>query len=103
MEHDKCPLIGREGKPIRDSWHLGKEVPIATIIVLILQTAGVIWWAATTSAKVDFMKEANVAAQIVQTSIDKRQDEESSRSEARIIVQLDRVNAKLDKLIDSKR
>lgn len=82
-------------------WHIGKEIPIATIVVLVIQTAGVIWWAASTSAKVDFMRESNLTAQIVQTAVDRKQDEESQRSESRIMVQLDKVNQKLDRLIDS--
>ena len=85
-----------------DRWHVGREIPIATIIVLILQTAGVIWWAASTSAKVDFMRESTVAAQIVQTAVDRKQDDESQRSESRILVQLDKLNAKLDRLIEKK-
>jgi hypothetical protein len=86
----------------RRRWHVGKEIPIATIIVLILQTVGVIWVAATTFAKVDFMKEASVAAQIVQTAIDKKQDDEAQRSESRVMMQLDKVNMKLDRLIEKK-
>ncbi len=66
----------RNGNP---KWHVGKEIPIATIVVLILQTVGVIWVAATTFAKVDFMKEASISAQIVQTAVDRKQDEEAQR------------------------
>lgn len=83
-------------------WHIGKEIPIAVIVVLILQTAGVIWWAASTSVKVEFMKETNVASQLVQTSIDRRQDDEAKRSEDRILVQLDKINVKLDRITEIK-
>ena len=83
-------------------WHIGKEIPIAVIVVLVIQTAGVIWWAASTSVKVEFMKEANVASQIVQTSIDRRQDDEAKRSEDRVLVQLDKINMKLDRITEVK-
>lgn len=44
-------------------WHVGKEIPLAMITALVLQTFGVIWWAATLSTKVDNLKD-----QIVQMS-----------------------------------
>ena len=87
----------------RRHWHVGKEIPIATIIVLVAQTVGVIWWAASTSAKVDFLKESSVAYQIVQTAVDRKQDEETNRSEARIMAQLEKLNSKLDRLIETKK
>lgn len=36
-----------------DPWHLDKRVPIALIITLIMQTAGMVWWAAGLSHRVD--------------------------------------------------
>jgi hypothetical protein len=37
----------------RDRWHVGKEIPIAMIAALFIQTGGWVWWAATQSAKLD--------------------------------------------------
>ena len=84
----------------RRNWHVGKEVPIATIVVLLLQTAGVVWWAASINAEVKYVKESNVNAWAVQSVVDKKQDEETVRSESRIMAQLAEVNKKLDKLVD---
>ncbi len=39
---------GREG-----NWHLDKRVPVALIIAIVTQTLGIVWWAATISARVD--------------------------------------------------
>lgn len=36
-----------------ERWHVGKEVPIAVLFTLIVQTAGGIWWLAQLSAKID--------------------------------------------------
>lgn len=36
-----------------DRWHVGKEVPIALLFAMLVQTGGWIWWAATMSAKID--------------------------------------------------
>lgn len=37
----------------QDRWHVGKEIPIALILMLLVQSGGAIWWAATQSAKMD--------------------------------------------------
>lgn len=37
----------------REYWHVGKEIPIALIVVVLLQTGGGVWWAAGMSAKLD--------------------------------------------------
>lgn len=84
-------------------WHLGREIPVATILILVIQTIGVVWWAATISAKVDSMDKATVVAQLVQVGIDRRQDDEALRSENRILVQLDKLNAKLDRMMESRK
>ena len=34
-------------------WHLDKQIPISLLAVLILQTGGGVWWAATMSGKID--------------------------------------------------
>ena len=39
--------------PRPDRWHVGKEIPLALIFALFVQTAGWVWWAATQSAKLD--------------------------------------------------
>lgn len=36
-----------------EHWHVGKEVPIAVLFTLVVQTGGGIWWLAQLSAKID--------------------------------------------------
>lgn len=36
----------------REPWHLDKRVPIALILTLVLQSGGLIWWAAQMSSEV---------------------------------------------------
>jgi hypothetical protein len=36
-----------------DPWHLDKRVPLALILALIGQTAGMVWWASGLSHRVD--------------------------------------------------
>jgi len=37
----------------RRLWHIGKEVPVAIILAIAVQTFGAVWWFANLSAKVD--------------------------------------------------
>lgn len=34
-------------------WHLDKRVPIAMIAAIVIQTTGIIWWAASMQAQVN--------------------------------------------------
>lgn len=36
----------------RRNWYIGKEIPVAIIATVALQTAGIIWWAAGVSSDV---------------------------------------------------
>jgi hypothetical protein len=38
----------------QESWHVGKEIPLAVLIMLMMQTVGGIWWLAQLSAKIDY-------------------------------------------------
>ncbi len=59
-------------KDISNKWHVGKEIPLAMIFALMFQTAGVIWWAASLSAKID-----NLTGQVAELKSDKRLQENS--------------------------
>ncbi len=76
---------------------------MATICVLVAQTIGVIWWAATLGARVEYLDRARIEAAISQTAVDRRQDEEQKRAEERVLGQLDKLNVKMDRLIEERR
>ncbi len=48
----------------REPWHLDRRIPVALILVILLQTVGVVWWAASTSARVDAVEKSIVFNQI---------------------------------------
>lgn len=48
----KPPDIERE-------WHLDKRVPIALIITLMAQTAGIVWWASALSSRVGVLEKSD--------------------------------------------
>ena len=60
-----------------EHWHVGKEIPLALIFALFVQTSGWIWWAATQSAKLDTL--TNMISEFKQaqyTQSDNRRDME---------------------------
>lgn len=38
-------------------WHLDKRVPVSIIIMLMVQTAGVVWWAARAESRIEAQAE----------------------------------------------
>lgn len=83
-------------------WHVGKEIPIALIAGLFIQTAGLIWGASALFSRVDYIERASSVAMVAQVTIDKRQDDDARRSEDRIVAQLDKINTKLDRVMELK-
>lgn len=62
QEHNEMrDVIMGERAEERRLWHIGKEIPLAIIVAIGLQTFGVVWWFANLSAKVDNI-DAKVAA-----------------------------------------
>lgn len=90
-------------KSQRRKWSIGREVPLATVAVLLAQTVGAIWWAASISAKVESIEKNAASTILIQAVTDSRQDSESRRSEDRVVTQFDKVNVKIDRLIEMKR
>ena len=41
----------------KQGWHVGKEIPIAILAALFLQSGGVIWWAATLNARIERLSQ----------------------------------------------
>lgn len=88
----------------RDRWHVGKEIPIAVIFGLVVQTAGLIWFAATQTAKLDNLTVLVSEFRASQyTQADARRDQELSvaRSTANSR-RIDGVERRVE-LLESKR
>jgi hypothetical protein len=62
-----------------EKWHVGKEIPIAIIFAITVQTMGGIWFAATYVAKIDTLTSLMSEFKATQyTQEDARRDKESS-------------------------
>lgn len=60
-----------------ERWHVGKEIPLAVILGLVVQTGGLIWFAATQTAQLDNLSKMMTGFQSSQyTQADARRDME---------------------------
>lgn len=42
-------------------WHLDKRVPLALILTIVIQTAGLVWWASSLSERVNSLEKSRDA------------------------------------------
>lgn len=70
----------------RESWHLDKRVPLALIVALLIQTGGMVWWAATIQAEGN-AREARLVKLEQQTANDRAVGERLARVEERLAAQ----------------
>lgn len=71
-------------------WHLDKRVPIAIIVSLAVQSAAIIWWAATMEARVNAIEAAMLAGadtserltriEVILERVERRLDQQEERS-----------------------
>jgi len=91
--------------PEPEHWTLDKKVPIAIIFALVVQGAGLAWWAATLEGRV--VQAEKVIVRLESRDGEQRTDRERMiRLEERLIAMLDeqrRMNGKLELLLDERR
>ena len=81
-----------------DSWHLDKKVPLSLIFAMLIQAAMVIWAVADIKKDVEILK-SRVATQ---QDRDDRQDKTLEEVVSRLQTQLERMDGKLDRLIEKR-
>ena len=97
-----CPLALDNHMPNSDpasnGWHLDRRVPLALIVTLLLQTAGMVWWAANLSARV-------VELERKQAKMEARGDRITrlEANQVHISSTLTRIESKLDDKLDRLR
>lgn len=51
-------MTRRKNNPLEDNhWHLDRRVPIALIVTILIQTGTVVWWGASTNARINALEE----------------------------------------------
>ena len=84
--------------PTKESWHLDKKVPLSLIFAMLIQAAMVIWAVADIKKDVEILK-SRVATQ---SDRDDRQDKTLGEVVSRLQTQLERMDGKLDRLIEKR-
>ncbi len=84
-------------------WHVGKEIPIAVVAAIGIQTMGIVWWSAKIDSRVTHL-EAN--HQVFERRMDKREEEamrlvKVEQNLISVTGELNRVTIRLDALLDA--
>ena len=84
--------------PQKESWHLDKKVPLSLIFAMLIQAAMVIW------AVADIKKDVEILKSRVTTQQDRddRQDKSMSDAVQQFVSRLERIDSKLDRLIEKR-
>ena len=82
----------------KESWHLDKKVPLSLIFAMLIQAAMVIWAVADIKKDVEILKSHVTAQQ----DRDDRQDKTLGEVVSRLQTQLERMDGKLDRLIEKR-
>ena len=84
--------------PTKESWHLDKKVPLSLIFAMLIQAAMVIW------AVADIKKDVEILKSRVTTQQDRddRQDKSMSDAVQQFVSRLERIDSKLDRLIEKQ-
>ena len=83
----------------KEDWHLDKTVPISLIVAVLVQAGMVIWAIADIKKDVEILKSQTTA----QRDRDDQQDKSSARQFGTITNSLDRIDSKLDRLIEKRK
>lgn len=84
--------------PTKESWHLDKKVPLSLIFAMLIQAAMVIWAVADIKKDVEILKSRVTAQQ----DRDDRQDKSMSDAVQQFVSRLERIDSKLDRLIEKR-
>ena len=80
---------GSERRESIDRWHIAKEVPLAVLLMLMMQTAGGIWWLAQLSAKID-----NAISRIGEFAVERYTKEDARRDRELVLAIVDQLRQK---------
>lgn len=87
-----------ERRQMDDNWHLDKKVPLGLIFAMVMQIAVIVWIFAELKKDVEVLKVQVIA----QRDRDAQQDAAQARQLAVVTSWLERMDGKLDRLIEKK-
>lgn len=80
-----------------ESWHVGKEIPLALLFAIFMQTLGAIWWAATVTTKLD-----DLSYQVASLNADKYSQHDALRDQALAEEKINNLKRRLDYMEQAK-
>ena len=82
-----------------ENWHLDRKVPLTLIFAMLVQAGMVIWAVADIKKEVELLK----AQALMQRDRDERQDKSATEAYQRLSYQLEKIDAKLDRLTEKRK
>ena len=82
-----------------ENWHLDRKVPLTLIFAMLVQAGMVIWAVADVKKDVEILKMQSVQ----QHERDERQDRSANEAYQRLSYQLEKIDAKLDRLTEKRK
>lgn len=82
-----------------ENWHLDRKVPLTLIFAMLVQAGMVIWAVADIKKEVELLK----AQTLMQRDRDERQDKSAAEAYQRLSYQLEKIDAKLDRLTEKRK
>ena len=81
-----------------ENWHLDRKVPLTLIFAMLVQAGMVIWAVADIKKEVELLK----AQTMMQRDRDERQDRSAAEAYQRLSYQLEKIDAKIDRLTEKR-
>lgn len=78
-----------------EKWHVGKEIPLAMLFAILVQTGAAIWWAASFSATVT-TKLDDLSNQVAALTADKYTQHDALRDQALINEKIDNLKRQVE-------
>ena len=82
-----------------ENWHLDRKVPLTLIFAMLVQAGMVIWAVADVKKDVEILKVQATS----QRERDERQDKSAAEAYQRLSYQLEKIDAKLDRLTEKRK
>jgi hypothetical protein len=87
----------------REGWHLDKRVPVSIIVVMLLQIVTVTWYFGKLDSRVTLIETTRIDFRSQQHDRDDRQDKDNAEKFTQLSEQLQHIDSKLDRIIESPR
>lgn len=84
------------------TWHVDKRIPLALILVIVIQTGGAFWWASGVQSAIENAKENRDRLELRLTRVELARDDISARL-IRLEEKLSGTNSTLDEILRTVR